>query len=125
MSAEASDEINDDAMLEKAETDLKEAGLQLFSQAEVKSSIGVEREGWLQALREEVDSLKKLGSITTGARARFEAHGKVDDLPAKIVWERNHPNMERPKQRQREGKRRELFATEISKERSIKRFTQV
>ena len=41
---EASDDIND-RMLEKAETDIKEAGLQLFSQAEVKSSIGVEREG--------------------------------------------------------------------------------
>ena len=49
---------------------MKEAGLHIWSQAEVRATKGEEWQGWLDALMEELDSIKTAESTRRSARTR-------------------------------------------------------
>ena len=55
------EEEDKDEHLERAEKEMKEAGLQIWSQTEVRATKGEEWQGWLDALMEELDSIKAAG----------------------------------------------------------------
>ena len=58
---EAPTEEKDDDQLQRAEREMKEAGLQVFTQAEVRATQGEEWQGCLDALTEEFDSIRTAG----------------------------------------------------------------
>ena len=71
---------------------MKEAGLQIWSQAEVRATKGEEWQGWLDALMEELDSIKTAGVHQTISKSQVaKQEKKADVLPSKIVWATKPP----------------------------------
>ena len=80
------DDLNDDT-LEKVKREMKETGMDLKTQKEVKATVGPEQVEWTQALEAELNSLKHMGVYTAARRGDLRnMEGNWEVIPSKIVW---------------------------------------
>ena len=91
VAASAASTERDDAASGRMEEELQRAGMQLWTQKQVKEQTGAERAGWIQALQSEVDSISNMQvieRITYKDVRRMDAETgiKVDVVPSKIAW---------------------------------------
>ena len=96
--------------------------MQLWTQKQVKGTVGTERHGWTTALQGEIDSIKAMGvmdtiSISEVRRMEAESGKKVDILPTKNMWAEKPwgPGCEKAGRTKR---KRELSCAATSKTRS-------